>query len=120
MRDLAPLRLLGLVFVTLLAVAFATGTAVRAAPTLTEVRLEAYQLQGGLVADLCNEKSPDHAHLASCSLCHLVAGSDLPDIGLPLIEIERKLVATLILPQVQRAATQPRDPATPTRGPPQA
>ncbi|WP_136686037.1 hypothetical protein [Falsirhodobacter xinxiangensis] len=120
MRDLAPLRLLGLVFVTLLAVAFATGTAVRAAPSVSEVQLEAYQLQGGLLADLCNEKSPDHAHMAGCSLCHLVAGCDLPDATLSLVEIDRKLIAAVILPQIERAAAHPRDPATPTRGPPEA
>lgn len=118
MRDTALLRLLGLVFVTVLAVAFATGTAVRAAPTVSEVRLEVYQLQGGVLTDLCNDMSPDHAHMASCSLCHLVAGSDLPDIGLSLAEIEGAFVATIILPQIRRAAWHPRNPATPTRGPP--
>lgn len=120
MCELAPFRLLGLVFVTLLTVAFATGTAVRAAPSVSEVQLEAYQLSGGLLADLCKDKDSDHAHMASCSLCHLVAGSDLPDVSLLLIQIERALVATVILPQIRRAEARPYDPATPTRGPPLA
>lgn len=119
MRDLASLRHFGIVFVTLLTVAFATGTAARSAPTVSETRLEAYQLQGGLLSDLCNEMSSDHAHIVSCSLCHLVAGSDLPQTAHVLVEIERKLFSSVILPQIQRAALQLRDPATPPRGPPQ-
>lgn len=118
MHALAPLRLLGLVFVTLLLVAFSTSTAVRAAPSVSELRLEAYQLQGGLLSDLCNDTSSDHAHKPSCSLCHLITGSDLPDNGLSLVEIERKLVAAIILPQTRRAEAHPRDPAVPPRGPP--
>lgn len=120
MRDLGFLRFLGIAFATLLAVALATGTAARVSPTVSEVRLEAYQLQGGLLSDLCNETSSDHAHMVSCSLCHLVAGSDLPQTDLVLVEIERKLFSSVILPQIQRAAMQLRDPATPPRGPPQA
>lgn len=120
MRDVMHLRFLGLIMVTLLAVAFSTGTAMRIAPTASEARLEAYQLAGGLLADLCNEKSPDHAHMTQCALCNLVAGSDLPDTRLSLVAIERLVVGTVILPQIQRAAASPRDPATPTRGPPLA
>lgn len=120
MRSLAPFRFLGLIFVTLLTVAFAAGTAARAAPSVSEVRLELYQLQGGLLADLCDETLSDPAHLAHCSLCHLVAGSTVPDTSLPLVEIERKLVDAVILPQVRRAKARLRDPAIPPRGPPQA
>ena len=118
MRLLAPLRALGLVLLALTAVAFATGTAVRAAPSLSELRLDAYQLAGGALADLCNDQGPDHAHMASCALCHLVAGSDLPPGGLALTEIERSYVTAHLLPQVRRAAARARDPAIPPRGPP--
>lgn len=118
MHRVAPFRLLGLIFVTLLAVAFITGTAARAAPSVSEVRLEFYQLQGGVLADLCDETSADPGHLAHCSLCHLVAGSTIPDTGLPLVEIERKLVDAVILPQIRRAEARLRDPAIPPRGPP--
>lgn len=113
-------RMAGLALLTLLAVAFATGTALHAAPNLNEARLEAYQLAGGSLDDLCGEDGADHAHIASCSLCHLVSSSDLPQTVHSLTLIERRLVATVILPQLRRAAARPRDPATPPRGPPQA
>ncbi|MCJ8140018.1 hypothetical protein [Falsirhodobacter halotolerans] len=119
MRAFAAFRILGLVAVTLLTVAFATGTVGRAAPSVTDMYLSAYQLQGGLLSDLCHD-TPDHAHEAGCSLCHLVAASNLPDVNLPLIRAERARVAAIILPQIRRAAARPHDPATPTRGPPQA
>jgi|GEM_PF-4396385 len=61
MHRLASFRLPGLIFVTLLTVAFATGAAVRAAPSVSEVQLALYQLQGGLLADLCDEPSSDPA-----------------------------------------------------------
>lgn len=118
MRDVAPLRLLGLVLVTLLAIAFATGTAVRAAPTASEVRLEAFQLLGGLPDDLCNDSAPDHAHTASCALCHLVAGAALPDPGAFPAGVTLARAFSVTLPQIRRAPTGPRNPATPTRGPP--
>ncbi|MDB6452914.1 hypothetical protein [Falsirhodobacter sp. 20TX0035] len=118
MRLFAPLRALGLILLAMTAVAFATGTIARAAPTVTELRLEAYQLAGGALADLCNDHAPDHAHAASCSLCHLAAGSTLPDTDLPLTLIERTYVTLHLLPQLRRAATRVRDPATPPRGPP--
>ncbi|WP_435168831.1 hypothetical protein [Falsirhodobacter sp. 1013] len=118
MRVLAPLRAVGLVLLALTAVAFATGTALRAAPSLSELRLDAYQLAGGALVDLCNDQGPDHAHMASCALCHLVAGSDLPDTDLALIEIERRYVTAQLLPQVRRAEARARDPAIPPRGPP--
>jgi|GEM_PF-3374420 len=92
MHRLASFRLPGLIFVTLLIVVFATGTEARAAPSVSEVRLALYQQQGGLLADLCDETSSDPAHPAHCSLCHLVAGSTVPDTSLPLVEIERNLV----------------------------
>lgn len=120
MRDCPLLRILGLVMMTLLAVAFATGTAVRAAPSVTEIRLEAFQLAGGVVEELCNVKGPDHAHIASCALCDLIAASHMPDACIPMMALERQVVATVILPQVERAAARARDPAIPPRGPPAA
>lgn len=117
MRIAASLRLLALV---LIALAFASGTGLRAAPTVAEARLEAYQLQGGLLADLCNEKSPAHPHAADCALCHLLAAGDLPPRQTSLIRIERALVASVILPRIQRAEAHRHDPAIPTRGPPHA
>lgn len=112
------LRVSGLVMMALLALAFATATVARAAPTATEVRLEAFQLAGGVADDLCNTKDSDHPHLYSCSLCHLISSGDLPEAMLSLTGIEQLVVATVILPQLRRAAARPRDPATPPRGPP--
>ena len=118
MRAMVPLRLLGLVLVALMTVAFASGTAARAAPTANDMRLNAYQLAGGLLSDLCHDHAPDHAHMESCALCHLVSGADLPPHRPPTAALERRLVATVILPQIRRAEARPRDPTTPTRGPP--
>lgn len=120
MRDLAPPRFPGLLLLILLALAFASGAAGRAVPTVAEARLQAFELSGGVLADLCHAGQPERPHVASCSLCHLVAAGDLPDTPLKLVEIERRLLAAVILPQIRRGEARPRDPATPTRGPPQA
>lgn len=118
MRDRLSLRTLGLALMTLLALAFASGSYARAAPTLADVKLDAYILSGGSALDLCRQADGDHAHLAECALCHLVAASNLPEAGLSLIRIDARMMATVILPQIRRAAARPRDPATPPRGPP--
>ncbi|MDH2327405.1 hypothetical protein QCN27_11055 [Cereibacter sp. SYSU M97828] len=118
MREHLSLRVLGLTFLTLLAIAFASGSYARSAPAASEQKLEMLQLMGMSVDDLCDEDGRQHAHLAECSLCHLVAGTNLPDAGLTLIELDRRIVAALVLPQMDRAAARPRDPATPPRGPP--
>lgn len=117
-REHPSLRVLGLAFLTLLTLAFASGSFARAAPQASERTLEVLQLMGMDVGDLCDEDSPQHVHLAECSLCHLVAGADLPDAALTLIEVDRRIVATIVLPRMDRAAAHPRDPATPPRGPP--
>ncbi|WP_128255354.1 hypothetical protein [Falsirhodobacter deserti] len=118
MRHLLHPHLAGLTLLILLALAFATGTSLHAAPSMTEARLEAYMLAGGLADDLCSTQDQDHLHLPSCSLCQLVTATDLPGTGLALPELERRLAAAVILPQVQRAASRARDPAIPPRGPP--
>lgn len=110
--------MLGLIVVTLLTVAFATGTALRASPSVVQVRLEAYQLSGGLLSDLCDDHAQGHAQMANCWLCHLIAGCDLPANRLTRIDIERQLIATVVLPQLLRVRHLPHDPAAPTRGPP--
>ncbi|RWR29653.1 hypothetical protein D2T31_09420 [Sinirhodobacter populi] len=116
MRDCAPFRRFGLMLLALLALAFATGA--RAAPDPAELRLEAYLLSGGSAADLCAQDGTDPAHAASCSLCHLIASSTLPDGGPSLVAVELHVVATVLLPQLRRAAMRLRDPATPPTGPP--
>ncbi|QUS37284.1 hypothetical protein [Falsirhodobacter algicola] len=118
MRDRSFQFLPGLVLLMLLSVAFAAGTALRAAPSASEVRLEAWLLEGNTRADLCNHDGPDHVHTATCSLCHLLASGDLPARIPALIPTERHIAATVILPRTQRAFGRARDPAVPPRGPP--
>lgn len=115
MRDRTPFRRFGLMLLALLALAFATGA--RAAPDLAELRMEAYLLSGGSAADLCAQDGMDPAHMASCSLCHLIASGPLPDGGPSLVAVELH-VAAVLLPQLRRAAMRLRDPATPPTGPP--
>ncbi|TQS70803.1 hypothetical protein ERN12_13155 [Rhodobacteraceae bacterium] len=117
MRARSYFRALGLVFVTLLAVAFASDMSVRAAEQVYEVQRQIGKAGAG--TSLCAPSSSEHDHKRSCSLCHLISSCDLPpSAGLLLIEIERDLIARVILPQMRRDAARPRDPATPARGPP--
>lgn len=120
MRALALFRRLGMVLATLLAVAFATETAARTAPSVSDRGLEVYQLLGGLVSDLCNTTGTDAAHTPDCSLCHLLTGGDWPGHHPSFVRSERARVLRLVLPQIRRARAHPRDPAIPPRGPPHA
>lgn len=111
-----PIALFGLL--ALLAIAFATGSFARPAPSADEARLQAFMLWSGTPGDLCGDGEAEHPHLALCSLCHLVTMTNLPASHPPLVDIEQRLVASVILPRILRAAAHPRDPATPPRGPP--
>ncbi|WP_265502161.1 hypothetical protein [Paracoccus beibuensis] len=113
-----PLRMLCLLVLAMVGVAFASATAVRGVPSAGEVRLEAFLLSGGSVADLCRHDQDGHEQVLHCALCHLVAGTDLPSADPPPIAIERRVLASIILPQVRRAGLRPKNPATPLRGPP--
>lgn len=118
MRQGNFIRALGLALVTLLAVAFATGSLTRAAPDLSEVTLDAYILSGGSALDLCRQKDGDHAHMSECSLCNLVSSCALPYARLSLTEVDGHFLTTIVMPQIRRAAAGLRDPAIPPRGPP--
>ncbi|MFC0198859.1 hypothetical protein [Paracoccus rhizosphaerae] len=118
MGCLIPFRILCLTLLTMVSLAFASATVVQGVPTLSDVRLEAYVLAAGSVADLCLHDEPQHSHPSRCSLCHLIAGCDLPPADLRLIAIEQRVAAAIIRPQIERATLCPRDPATPLRGPP--
>lgn len=120
MRIRLPLRVFGLALLTVLSFAFASGTALRAAPQASDARLEVLQLMGFAVDDLCNDGQDKAVHFVECSLCNLVASSTLPDAGGLLVEVDRRIYASVILPQIRRAEARQRDPATPLRGPPQA
>lgn len=115
MRHLGKYRIGGLVGVLLLTFAFAIGGAVRPSASVAEARLDALALAGFSLDDLCNDQT---SHDARCSLCNLLSGGDLPSLTGILISLDRQLVASVILPDMQRAALRPRDPAVPLRGPP--
>ena len=114
MGRLIPLRILCLALLMIVG----TATAAPVAPTIGDARLEVFMLAGGSPADLCHHDEPSLPHAEHCSLCHLIAECDLPSADLRLVAVEQRLTATVILPQVQRAALRPRDPVTPLRGPP--
>lgn len=118
MRAFESLPVLRLVMALLLALAFAGAGFARAAPSIAEARLDALMLAGFDKADLCRDAAEGHAHLAECSLCNLVSNSTFPDGTLSLLDMERRLVASILLPQIRRAALHRHDPAIPPRGPP--
>lgn len=119
MRIIAPLRAFGWTLLVLLSLAFGTATVGSAMPDATTARLEAAALSGLLVADLCGDTGEGgHKHAARCSLCHLVAPAALAEM--PVVASELRHVMRVVAPRIRRDAARPRDPATPTRGPPTA
>ncbi|MEI4487745.1 hypothetical protein V8J36_16255 [Frigidibacter sp. MR17.14] len=112
------LRALGLVLVALLTLAFGAAGHAHHVPEAADLRLQAYVLAGGSVADLCDDSATTHAKAAGCPVCHLIGAAVVPQpLGTPQ-DIELRHVATLVAPRVARAEGRARDPAIPPRGPP--
>ena len=118
-RRYVHIHLIGAFLIAVLSVAFATGTHSRPVLSAMDARLEAYLMTGGSMADLCLDGQDSHQKSSHCSLCYLVASSTLPRLDRLEIRLEQRIAATIILPQIRRAAANPRDPTTPKRGPPQ-
>ena len=107
-----------LAFIGLLFVALAGGSGMRPVPSEIELRLEAWVMAGGTLDDLCSDHGVAQGDKAHCPLCNLAAPIVLPSIIASLIDIERRILAHAVLPQMRRAAGHTRDPAIPKRGPP--
>ncbi|WP_347137836.1 hypothetical protein [Paracoccus sp. SSK6] len=110
-------QLPGLAFMALLAVALATGMAARPVPSEMDLRLDAWVMAGGSLDDLCGDHGADHKD-GHCPLCNLAAPTGLPPVTASLLDAEQRILASIVLPQIRRAAGHARDPATPKRGPP--
>ncbi|MBK4214553.1 hypothetical protein JJJ17_01295 [Paracoccus caeni] len=119
MRNFLHIPLFGTFLIAVLALAFATGMHARPLPTEMETRLEASLLAGFSINDFCLSDKDSHEKSTHCSLCYLITASHLPRIDRLEINAEQRVFATIVLPQIQRAAAHPRDPTTSKRGPPQ-
>ncbi len=118
MGRLISLRILCLALLAILGAALAAAPQMRGVPAISDVRLEVFVLSGGSLADLCQHDEHRHPHADHCALCHLITGCALPPADLRPLAIEQRAAAAIVLPQIQRTASHPRDPATPLRGPP--
>lgn len=106
-----------LAFIGLLILALAAGMAARPVPSEMELRLEAWAMAGGSPDDLCGDHGADHRG-GHCPLCNLAAPTGLPPLTAHLRDVEQRILARIVLPQIRRAAGHARDPAVPKRGPP--
>lgn len=117
MRSRLPPRFLGLAFLALAVLALATGMTARPVPSEMDLRLEAWVMAGGALDDLCGDHGADHGG-GHCPLCNLAAPAGLPPVTAHLLDAEQRILASIVLPQIRRAAGHARDPAIPKRGPP--
>lgn len=72
----------------------------------------------GQEAEICGEVGGKSSVSPDCPVCHLVSAVVLPDPVQSPEGIELRFVAQVVLPQAQRAADTPFDPAHAMRGPP--
>lgn len=79
---------------------------------------EAFAAVYGFSADICGEGQGKGIASGDCPVCHLVGAALLPEPATGDLATELRFVAAVVLPQSQRAAQAPTDPARSLRGPP--
>lgn len=107
-----------LAIIGLLAVVLATGPAVRPVPTDMDLRLEGWLLSGGSTQGLCGDRDTGGGGDGHCPMCTLTALAGPPPVPVSLVDIDQRILARIVLPQMRRAVAHARDPALPNRGPP--
>lgn len=118
MRGPLPPCLARLAFIGLMVLALATGFAARPVPSEMDLRLDAWVMAGLSADDLCGDHGIDGHSKGHCPLCTLAGATGLPPVTASLTDVEQRILARIVLPQLRRAAGHARDPAVPKRGPP--
>ncbi|MEI4473793.1 hypothetical protein [Frigidibacter sp. MR17.24] len=118
MDAIPRLRMLGLMLVALLTLAFGAAGHAHHVPDAGDLRLEAHLLAGGSIADLCADGGAGHHAAPGCPICHLIGAAVVPPAQEGLRSLEYRVVATVTLPRLARSFGRARDPAVPPRGPP--
>jgi len=108
-----------LVLVLGLCLAFVTAAFAHRLPTPADLAVQSWIIAGGDLSDLCGDPD-DGAVAGECLFCVLAASSLLPDPVAPLRDADLRLLAQIVLPQIDRAAHSPRGMTFDPRGPPQA
>lgn len=120
MRHLIRPSLTGVLLTLSLALALAMTGFGHRLPVSQDTGLASYVLAGGDLADLCGTAKDGRTVSRGCDICHLAGSATLPPAEAGLRDADLRVVAVMVLPQMQRTTRSPRDPAHGLRAPPLA
>ncbi len=119
MSQLHRLQTLGVVLTAIVALALVAVGFGHRVPTATDAAIEAFQLAGGDLSDLCGDETQGSAH-RDCPACHITSASLLPDPAETVRDAELRLLVEVIAPRQSRIVHAVRDPVRGMGAPPLA